>query len=66
MGSQREKAACKPWLHCKRHCSFSMVKASAFDRDPLTEDEKERSSTATKDLGASLLGPLFPECVSHE
>lgn len=46
---------------------FSVAKASASDRDPLTKDKsKKRSSTATKALGASLLGPVVPECVSHE
>lgn len=66
-GEERERPVYEPsLLHRIKHHVFSMAKASAFDRDPLTKDRKKRSSTATKDLGASLLGPLFPECVSHE
>lgn len=50
----------------EKHEIFSVAEASACERDALTEDREKHSSTATKDLGASLPGPLFPESVSHE
>lgn len=53
-------------LPCRKQHIFSVAEASACERDALTEDREKRSSTATKDLGASLPGPLFPESVSHE
>lgn len=53
-------------LPCIKQHIFSVAEASACARDALTEDREKRSSTATKDLGASLPSPLFAESVSHE